>query len=63
MVLFHFSKNRRPMLINYIAWATLVAVTILEVVFLVSLVTNANNYSLTKTSYMTLRIQYLYSWQ
>lgn len=36
-------------------------VSILELVFLVSLLLNANNYKLIKTSYGTLRVEYFHS--
>ena len=46
---------------EYVAWAGLFLVTLLEVVFLVSLIVNGNNYELVRTNYSTIRIAYHHS--
>ena len=43
------------------AWGALFLVTFLEIIFLVSLLVNANTYELVRTNYNTLRIQYYHS--
>ena len=43
------------------AWVALFLVTLLEIVFLVSLIVNGNNYELVKTNYGTIRIAYYHS--
>jgi hypothetical protein len=60
--LFYFYPTRKHTLfLNFVAWGALFLVTLLEVIFLVSLLVNANTYELVKTNYNTLRIQYYHS--
>jgi uncharacterized membrane protein YjgN (DUF898 family) len=47
--------------VNYIAWFTLVFVTVIELIFLISLLIQANVYILIRTNYSTLRVEYLHS--
>jgi hypothetical protein len=54
------SKNRIYGL-NYIAWGVLALVTVLELIFLISLLVTGNAYELVKTSYGTLRIDYFHT--
>ena len=62
LALFYFIPKRGNLVhINYVAWVALFLVTLLEVIFLVSLLVNANNYKLVRTNYSTLRIQYYHS--
>ena len=43
------------------AWFTLFLVLLLELIFLISLLIQANKYLLIKTNYQTLRLTYLHS--
>ena len=56
-----YPKRQHTAHLNYLTWAALFLVTFLEVIFLVSLIVNANNYELVKTNYGTLRMQYYHS--
>ncbi len=47
--------------LNYIAWIILFVVTILDVIFLVRLIINGNNYELVRTNYAAMRISYYHS--
>lgn len=47
--------------LNYISWSVLWLVTLLELIFLISLLVNGNDYELVKTSYGTLRIDYFHT--
>lgn len=62
LVLF-FAADRQKQVwsINYVAWIILSIVTLLELVFLISLLINANAYVLVKTSYNMLRVDYLHT--
>lgn len=54
------SKNKMWGL-NYISWGALWLVTLLELIFLISLLVTGNAYELVKTSYGTLRIDYFHT--
>ena len=56
-----YPKRKHTAYLNYITWGALFMVTFLELVFLVSLIVNGNNYKLVKTNYGTLRMQYFHS--
>ena len=60
-VLFYAHKENKTWYINYLAWLCLVVVLLLEVIFLISLLVTGNTYDLIKTSYGTLRIEYVHS--
>lgn len=60
--LFYWQPHKKTVLYHsYVAWAGLFLVALLEVVFLVSLIVNGNNYELVRTNYNTLRIAYYHS--
>ena len=42
-------------------WFSLLLVTLLELIFLISLLYNANNYEVVRTNYKTMRIAYYHS--
>ena len=46
---------------SYVAWASLFLITLLEVIFLITLIVNANGYELVRTNYNTIRISYYHS--
>ena len=56
-----YPKRKHTAHLNYLTWGALLLVTLLEVIFLVSLIVNGNNYELVKTNYGTLRMQYYHS--
>lgn len=60
--LFYVYPRRKQILyLNYIAWASLFLITFLELIFLISLIVNGNNYQIEHTNYNTVRIQYYHS--
>ncbi|CDW72336.1 UNKNOWN [Stylonychia lemnae] len=59
--LFFLQRNKKTGLVNYIAWFSLFLVTVLELIFLTSLLIQANYYILIRTNYSTLRVEYLHS--
>ena len=56
-----YPKRKHTAYLNYITWGAVFMVTFLELIFLVSLIVNGNNYKLVKTNYGTLRMQYFHS--
>eukprot|EP00347_Sterkiella_histriomuscorum_P000378 403376093 len=61
IALFFLYRNKKTGYLHYYAWFTLIAVTLLELIFLISLLIQANNYILIRTNYSTLRVEYLHS--
>ena len=49
------------MFLNYVSWLALISLTLLEVIFLVSLLLNANTYEVIRTNYNTLHLVYYHS--
>lgn len=56
-----YPRRKHLCFLSYVAWAALLLVTILELVFLVSLLVNANEYEIVRTNYGTMRIAYYHS--
>ncbi len=59
--LFVLTKRKKTGLVNYISWVILIVVTVLELVFLISLLLQANHYQLVRTSYGIKMLEYLHS--
>lgn len=61
--LFYWYPRRKPsiLLLSYVSWLALLSLTLLEVIFLVSLLLNANTYEVVRTNYGTLRLVYYHS--
>ena len=61
--LFYWYPRRKPsiLFLNYVSWLALLLLTLLEVIFLVSLLLKANTYEVVRTNYGTLRLVYYHS--
>lgn len=58
---YNYPRKKNILFLSYVSWAALFLVTLLEIIFLVSLLVNANNYQLVRTNYNTLRTSYYHS--
>ena len=58
---FLYPKKKTLGYFQQIAWASVLVISLLEVIFLVSLLYNANNYEVLRTNYNTMRIAYYHS--
>ena len=58
---YSYPRKKSILYFNYVAWGALFLVTLLEVIFLISILVNANNYKLMKTNYNSVRIEYYHS--
>ena len=58
---YNYPRKKNIFYLAYVSWAALFLVTLLEVIFLVSLLANANNYEILRTNYGTMRVAYYHS--
>ena len=61
VVFFMHYKFKKSLSLNYVAWFTLFVVTLLELIFLISMIVNANAFAMIRTNYSTIRISYMHS--
>ena len=62
LALFYLYPRKKTLFyFQHLAWSAVFLVTLLEVIFLVSLLYNANNYEIMRTNYNTMRIAYYHS--